>query len=131
MRRPGSAVTVDNGGCCGVIPFNRDLKPQTVNETSGGIGYEARKDLVLGLRGIYRAQGTVIEDASLDEGETFFLFNPGEGSGERLACATPFGCFGRARRYYRGSAMTEALIFVRIVHPSVSGKYRGTTSTAY
>jgi hypothetical protein len=29
----------------------------------------------------------VIEDGSFDEGNTFFLFNPGESATERLACA--------------------------------------------
>ena len=33
---------------------------------------------MFGARGIYRAQGSVIEDGSFDDGDTYFLFNPGE-----------------------------------------------------
>src|SRR5262249_22276757 len=94
----GSSITVDNGPCCGATPIDSDLKPQTVNESTGGIEYELLNSLTLGLRGVYRAQGSVIEDGSFDEGTTFFLFNPGESATERTACATVFGCFGHARR---------------------------------
>lgn len=83
-------------------PTDPDIKPQTVNEVAAGIEFEAMNDLALGFRGIYRAQGSVIEDGSFDDGNHYFLFNPGESLTERLACADPaIGCFGRARRYYR------------------------------
>ena len=42
-------------------------------------------DFSLGFRGIYRAQATVIEDGSFDDGDTYFLFNPGESNTDRLA----------------------------------------------
>ena len=95
------------------------LKPQTVNEVAGGIEFEAARDFALGFRGIYRAQGSVIEDGSLDEATHYFIFNPGERVGGRttaedVACGgqafgffpdfsfgNPIGCFGRGRRYYR------------------------------
>jgi outer membrane receptor protein involved in Fe transport len=98
-------------------PIDVGLKPQTVNEWTAGIEHELRKNLTFGFRGIYRAQGSVIEDGSFDDGDTYFLFNPGEplgpgeggpdGNTEFLACNNPdIGCFGRARRYYRGLEFT-------------------------
>ena len=46
-------------GClgCEATPVDAGLKPQTVNEWTSGIEYEAWKDLTLGFRGIYRSQG--------------------------------------------------------------------------
>ena len=128
----GSTITRDDGSCCGATPVDSDLKPQTVNETAAGMEYEVARDLVLGLRGVYRAQGTVIEDGSFDEGHRFFLFNPGESATERLACASPFGCFGRARRYYRALEFTATKRFTTnyqfiasYVCSSLTGNYEG------
>ena len=128
----GSTITSNNGGCCGATPPDSDLKPQTVNETAAGVEYEILNDLTLGLRGVYRAQGSVIEDGSFDEGETFFLFNPGESTTELKACATQFGCFGHARRYYRALEFTAAKRFTTnyqfiasYVYSSLTGNYEG------
>ena len=128
----GSRVTSDNGPCCGTTPIDPDLKPQTVNEVAAGVEYEVLNGLTLALRGVYRAQGAVIEDGSFDEGTTFFLFNPGESETERAACATPFGCFGRARRYYRALEFTATKRFTTnyqfvasYVYSSLTGNYEG------
>lgn len=114
-------------------PIDPDLKPQTVNEFNLGFEYEARKDLVIGVRGIYRAQGSVIEDGSFDDGDTYFLFNPGESLTERLACNNPdVGCFGRARRYYRALEFQATRRFnnnfsfvTSYVFSSLTGNYEG------
>jgi outer membrane receptor protein involved in Fe transport len=128
----GSTITTDFGDCCPATPPDSDLKPQTVNETTAGIEYEVVNGLTLGLRGVYRAQASVIEDGSLDEGNTFFLFNPGESATERIACATQFGCFGRARRYYRAIEFTATKRFTAnyqfiasYVYSSLTGNYEG------
>ena len=128
----GSTITSAFGSCCPATPPDSDLKPQTVNETAAGIEYEVLNGLTLGLRGVYRAQGTVIEDGSFDEGNTFFLFNPGESATERVACATQFGCFGRARRYYRAVEFTATKRFKKnyqfiasYVYSSLTGNYEG------
>ena len=56
---------------------------------TAGFEYEVVSDLALGVRGIYRAQGSVIEDGSFDDGTTYFLFNPGEShDGRRLGLRT-------------------------------------------
>lgn len=128
----GSTITSDFGSCCPATPPDSDLKPQTVNETAAGAEYEVLNDLTLGLRGVYRAQGSVMEDGSFDEGNTFFLFNPGESATERTACATQFGCFGRARRYYRAVEFTATKRFKKnyqfiasYVYSSLTGNYEG------
>jgi len=76
-------------------------------------GYEVWKNTSIGVRGIYRPQGTVMKDGSFDDGNTTPHFNrvnrfpPSQagnstGNTEYLACHNPtVGCFeGRARRYY-------------------------------
>jgi outer membrane receptor protein involved in Fe transport len=114
-------------------PIDFDLKPQTVNEATVGLEFEVRPNLVVGARGIYRAQGHVIEDGSFDDGDNYFLFNPGESQTERLACANPaVGCFGRARRYYRALEFSATKRFTNnyqfiasYVFSSLIGNYEG------
>jgi outer membrane receptor protein involved in Fe transport len=129
------AGTASGLGClgCEPTPIDFDLKPQTVNETVGGIEYEIARDLTLGATGRYRAQGSVIEDGSFDDGTTYFLFNPGESLTERIACSDPvIGCFGRARRYYRSLEFTANKRFsnnyqfiASYVFSSLIGNYEG------
>jgi outer membrane receptor protein involved in Fe transport len=128
----GSTITRNDGSCCRATPIDPDLKPQTVNETAAGVEYEIAQGIALGLRGVYRAQGSVIEDGSFDEGHIFFLFNPGESATERLACASAFGCFGRARRYYRALEFTATKrittnyqFIASYVYSSLTGNYEG------
>jgi outer membrane receptor protein involved in Fe transport len=59
-------------------PIDGGLKPQTVNEWTAGFEYQLKNNLTFGFRGIYRAQGSVIEDGSFNDGDSYFLFNPGE-----------------------------------------------------
>ncbi len=127
-------------GClgCTATPVDPDIRPQTVNETTAGIEYEIVQDLALGFRGIYRNQGSVIEDGSFDDGTTYFLFNPGESLTEQRACAgdatlgIPAQCFGRARRYYRALEFTATKRFSKnyqfiasYVFSSLIGNYEG------
>lgn len=119
-------------------PIDHGLKPQTVNEWTAGFQYEVKNGMVLGVRGIYRPQGSVIEDGSFDDGDHYFLFNPGEirpgdNTTEEQACADPhIGCFGRARRYYRALEFTFNKRFsqhyswdMSYVFSSLIGNYEG------
>ena len=114
----------------------QDLKPQTVNEYSVGFEYEVAKDLAMGIRGVYRNQDEVIEDGSFDDGDNYFLFNPGrlgDGTTESLACGNPaIGCFGPARRYYRAIEFSATKRFTNnyqfiasYVFSSLIGNYEG------
>ena len=139
---PGSTVLVAFGNLGGTAtPFDAGLKPQTVNEWTAGVewGPRSMRDLTFGFRGIYRAQDEVIEDGSFDDGEHYFLFNPGRrGTGnfettEDLACQDPaIGCFGPARRYYRALEFTATKRFsnnyqfiASYVYSSLIGNYEG------
>lgn len=117
-------------------PIDPGIKPPTVNEATAGFQYEIAKDLTFGFRGIYRAQDEVIEDGSFDDGDTYFLFNPGrlgDGTTEQLACDNPaIGCFGPARRYYRALEFTATKRFssnyqfiASYVYSSLIGNYEG------
>jgi outer membrane receptor protein involved in Fe transport len=114
-------------------PIDPDIKPQTVNEWTAGFEHQFWNNITFGFRGIYRAQGSVIEDGSFDDGDTYFLFNPGESLTERIACANPdIGCFGRARRFYRGLEFTLTRRFAdnfafntSYVYSSLIGNYEG------
>jgi outer membrane receptor protein involved in Fe transport len=136
-RLNGAGTSILNFGNLGnhATPFDFDIKPQTVNEATAGIEWSPgnMRDLTLGFRGIYRAQGSVIEDGSFDDGNTYFLFNPGESETERLACSDPtIGCFGRARRYYRALEFSATKRFsnnyqfiASYVYSSLIGNYEG------
>ena len=124
-------------------PIDAGIKPQTVNEWTAGLEYELMNNITFGVRGIYRAQGSVIEDGSFDDGDHYFLFNPGEpigpgaggpnGNTEYQACANPdIGCFGRARRFYRALEFTLNRRFANnfsfntsYVFSSLIGNYEG------
>lgn len=117
-------------------PIDPGLRPQTVHETTAGFEYQVARNLTFGVRGIYRWQGDVIEDGSFDDGDTYFLFNPGRryaGSTEEAACTNPdIGCFGRARRYYRAIEFTATKRFSNnwqfissYVYSSLIGNYEG------
>jgi hypothetical protein len=122
-------------------PIDPGLKPQSSNEVTGGVEYEVKNGLTLGVRGAYRYMGWVVEDGSFDDGNTYFLFNPGRrGNGETTedsACTGTNGspsaqCFGRARRYYRALEFTATKRFennyqfiASYVFSSLTGNYEG------
>ena len=124
-------------------PIDQGLRPQTVNEFTAGVEYEIKPNYSFGFRGIYRAQGSVIEDGSFDDGDSYFLFNPGEirpgdNTTEEQACLGDAAagrapqCFGRARRYYRALEFTFNRRFTKnysfvasYVFSSLIGNYEG------
>ena len=135
---PTGATVVSNFGNLGAdaTPVDPGLKPQTVREWTGGAEYSPVRDLVFGVTGRYRAQVDVIEDGSFDDGDHYFLFNPGRrgaGTTEEKACTNPaIGCFGRARRYYRALEFTAQKRFsnnyqfvASYVFSSLIGNYEG------
>jgi len=58
-------------------PNGGKLKGSYNEETILGFQYEVRPDLSLGVRGIYRALGRIIEDISTDGAASYIVTNPG------------------------------------------------------
>jgi len=118
-------------------PIDPGLRPQTMEEYSTGFEFAPTRSIVLGLRGFYRNYVNIIEDGSFDDGNNYFLFNPGRRSNgettEDKACADPtIGCFGPARRYYRGMEVTATKRFTQhyqfiasYTYSSLIGNYEG------
>jgi len=143
LNAPANSYVVADIGNLGSThtPIDPGLKPQDVRETTAGFEYEVSSGLTLGFRGIYRNQGQVIEDGSFDDGNSYFLFNPGRrGNGETTedkACTGTGGsptaqCFGYARRYYRALEFTATKRFTNnyqfiasYVYSSLTGNYEG------
>lgn len=147
---PGTVLlqgTLAGLGClgCHSTPAPIGLKPQDVLEYTAGFEYEIAKDLAIGVRGIYRAQDSVVEDGSFDDGTNYFLFNPGETPNEDVVALIPGltdaerqvlidrgDIFGRARRYYRAIEFTATKRFTNnyqfiasYVYSSLIGNYEG------
>jgi outer membrane receptor protein involved in Fe transport len=80
----GSLPSYDNLGAF-LFPFSLGLgelvdpntNPMYTDEYILGFEYEVRRDLAVGITAVSRELGSVVEDISLDGGETFFLTNPG------------------------------------------------------
>jgi outer membrane receptor protein involved in Fe transport len=124
-----------------VTPLDPGLKPQSIGEYTVGLEYEVARDFTIGTRGIYRHMRNVIEDGSFDDGDTYFIFNPGRnepGTTERTACEGNVAagiaprCFGRAQRFYRAVEFTATKRFTNnwqmitsYVYSSLTGNYEG------
>jgi outer membrane receptor protein involved in Fe transport len=137
---PGVSTGATNLGS-DATPADPGLKPQSIREYTFGAEYEVGRDTVLGTRGIYRAMVNVIEDGSFDDGDTYFIFNPGRlgpGTTEENACAGDAAagraplCFGRAQRFYRAVEFTATKRFTNnyqfiasYVFSSLIGNYEG------
>ncbi len=122
-------------------PVDPGLKPQSIREMTFGGEIEVGNNVTLGARGIYRAMVNVIEDGSFDDGDTYFIFNPGRnkpGTTEASACAGDAAtgraplCFGRAQRFYRAVEFTATKRFTNnyqfiasYVFSSLIGNYEG------
>jgi hypothetical protein len=138
---PGVSTGATNLGS-DATPLDPGLKPQSIREITFGGEVEAGKDITLGVRGVYRAMINVIEDGSFDDGDSYFIFNPGRrGNGETTednACAGDPAtgrapqCFGRAQRFYRAIEFTATKRFTNnyqfiasYVYSSLIGNYEG------
>src|ERR1043165_5682088 len=137
---PGVSTGATNLGS-DATPADPGLKPQSIIEYTAGFEYEIGHDITVGARGIYRAMRNVIEDGSFDDGDTYFIFNPGRlgpGTTEDAACAGDPAthrapqCFGRAQRFYRAVEFTATKRFTNnfqfiasYVFSSLTGNYEG------
>jgi outer membrane receptor protein involved in Fe transport len=62
------------GGGTGVDP---DINPMYTEEVLAGFEYEVMPNLAVGIKGTVRDINDVIEDISVDGGQTYFITNPG------------------------------------------------------
>lgn len=86
----------------GQLAVDPDLKPQSSSELSLGGEYEIFRNARIGVTYLRRWTNEVIEDLSRDQGNTFFLGNPGAG------IATDFP---RARRTYDAGILSLTKTF--------------------
>jgi outer membrane receptor protein involved in Fe transport len=137
---PGVSTGATNLGS-DATPIDQGLKPQSIREFTFGAEYEVGGDVTIGTRGVYRSMINVIEDGSFDDGDTYFIFNPGRiapGTTELNACTGDAAtgrapqCFGRAQRFYRGIEFTATKRFTNnfqfiasYVFSSLIGNYEG------
>src|SRR5258705_9598560 len=135
---PGVSTGATNLGS-DATPLDPGLKRHSIREITFCAQYEVGGDVTLGSRGIYRSMINVIEDGSFDDGDTYFIFNPGRiapGTTELSACEGGPGhapqCFGRAQRFYRGIEFTATKRFTNnyqfiasYVFSSLIGNYEG------
>ncbi len=74
---PDRKYVVTGGGKTAIDP---DLKPQYSEELVFGGEYDVIKNGRIGASYTHRWMGPVIEDVSRDEGQTYFITNPGSGA---------------------------------------------------
>ncbi len=67
------------GGKAEKEPVDPNIQPQSSDEYLLGAEYELIANVRLGANYIHRNMGSVIEDMSRDDGNTYFLGNPGQG----------------------------------------------------
>jgi hypothetical protein len=60
-------------------PIDPDLAPQSSSEFVAGVEYEVIPKGIVGVSYTRRWMNNVVEDMSRDEGQTYFIGNPGEG----------------------------------------------------
>jgi hypothetical protein len=67
-----------------ITPADPDLRNQYINEYTLGYEREVMPDLAVGIKGIYRNYGRVVEDFLCADDGTYCIGNPGEGLMERV-----------------------------------------------
>ena len=95
-------------GGAGSTPVDPKLQGQYLDEFTTGVQQQVVRDVVLGLEYVHKRIGRVIEDMSLDDGNTFFLSNPGEPGKLGYQATTANGLVRepRPRRLYDGLTLS-------------------------
>ncbi|MBI4701786.1 MAG: TonB-dependent receptor [Deltaproteobacteria bacterium] len=98
------------------VPVDPDISPQSSSEFVAGAEYEVMPKGTLGLAYTRRWMNNVIEDMSRDEGQTYFIGNPGSGIASD---------FPEAERAYDGMSVYFEKKFAGddLIHWLVSGSY--------
>ncbi len=77
-----------SGGSADKEPVDPDIQPQSSDEYLVGAEYELMANLRMGATYTHRSMGAVIEDMSRDDGNTYFLGNPGMGFAKEFPTPT-------------------------------------------
>ena len=98
------------------VPVDPNVKPQSSSEFVAGAEYELFPKATIGVAYTRRWMNNVIEDMSRDEGQTYFIGNPGSGIASD---------FPTAKRTYDGMSLYFEKKFAGddLVHWLVSGSY--------
>ncbi|WP_375771437.1 TonB-dependent receptor [Archangium gephyra] len=76
------------GGKADKEPVDPDIQPQSSDEYLVGAEYEVLANVRMGATFTHRNMGAVIEDMSRDDGNTYFLGNPGRGFAKEFPTPT-------------------------------------------
>ena len=72
----GGKTFAFTGGASGTA-IDPKLQGQYADEYNGGVQYQVYRDISVGVDYVHKSLGRVIEDMSVDDGNTYFLSNPG------------------------------------------------------
>lgn len=105
------------------------LQGQYSDEMVVGFDLELFSSWVLGITGIYRSLGRVIEDLSTDDGETYIFANPGEFDVNRLddlnkEAASVADASERSKLLHRNSLLGEINTFPKPVRDHYSIQFK-------
>ncbi len=107
----------------GKTPVDPNIKPQSTDEVVVGGEYEIITDGRLGVSYTKRWMNYVIEDMSLDEGNTYFLANPGYGLGSAFPKATRD--YDAVTAYFTKAFSDGWMAQASYTYSSLRGNYNG------
>ena len=113
------------GGAAGTA-VDPKLEGQYADEYQGGVQYQVYRDISVGVDYVHKSLGRVIEDMSVDDGNTYFLSNPGESGKLGYSGTTGNGVTiiePKPRRIYDGVTLS--------VNKAFSDNYLVTASYTY
>jgi Carboxypeptidase regulatory-like domain/TonB-dependent Receptor Plug Domain len=91
--QPGGRTYSFTGGS-NLEPVDPDLKGQYADEYQAGVQYQVYRDISVGVDYVRKQLGRVIEDMSVDDGNTYFISNPGESCSQASIAAGTCGARG-------------------------------------
>jgi outer membrane receptor protein involved in Fe transport len=107
-----------------VDDIDPNLKSPYSEEILAGVEWQATNEWVVGLRGIYRALGRVLEDTYVADLDNYVFFNPGD------SVLAPE--FAPGRRYFRGIEVTGQkrladnwMLYASYMYSSLKGNFDG------
>jgi outer membrane receptor protein involved in Fe transport len=132
VDNPGYMTYIYPSGPTRVDP---DIEPTYIEEIVFGGEYEVATDLAIGAKYVYREVGEAIEDISVDEGNSYYITNPGGTFDFNPATGAPLdepALFPTVARFYRGIELTANKrfsnnwqLFASLLYSKLEGNYEG------